>query len=228
MSLKEQLEAILADKRANLLPSNIRIGKTVMGVKGTLPPPADNRLVKLFKTTEEMNSDSAPEVDDLAVVYGKEPVSVLTSNYTELHLPKTITFDTAIERNDCRGYIDNQGYYAEVRITFNDSRIYVSVYGNNEHFSVVYESDDSLTYTTSAEVLDFESSNPLPILEYMDDDESRRYDLSWLNAKILYFSGVYTYNGTSYVPANTQFSLSGKNQLLNNLLALRTYGLCAR
>lgn len=228
MSLKEQLEAILADKRANLLPSNIRIGKTIMGVKGTLPPPADNRTVKLFKTTEEMNNDSAPEVDDLAVVYGKEPVSVLTSNYTELHLPKTITFDTAIERNECRGYIDNQGYFTEVQIDFRPEQIYVTVYGNDEHFRVVYDSDDGLTYTTSDEVLDFESSNPLPILEYMSTDENKRYDVSWLNAKILYFSGVYTYNGTSYAPANTQFSLSGKNQLLNNLLALRTYWFSSR
>lgn len=219
MSLKEQLEAILADKRANLLPSNIRMGKTIMGVKGILPPPADNRTVKLFKTTEEMNSDSAPEVNDLAVVYGKEPVSVLTSNYTELHLPKTITFDTAIEHNECRGYIDNQGFFTEVRVSFNPTHIYVEVYTNNRDFSILYDSTDGIHYVTEQTELDFVSQYTLPILKYMNESPERMYDVSWLNAKMLYFSGVYQYNGNEYVPAATQFSLSDSNQLLNNLVA---------
>lgn len=224
MSLKEQLESILADKRTNLLPSNIRIGKTVLGVKGTLPPPADNRTVKMFKTTEEMNNDVSPELDDLAVVYGKEVVDVTMSNFIELHLPQSITFDTAIEWNEVKGHIDNQNYYCEVRIMFDASRIYVDVYGSNERFRVQYESEDGLVYTTTQTELDYVSAVPLPMLEYMDNTEERRYDLSWLNAKTLYFSGVYKYNGSNYVAAPTQFSLSKQNQLMNNLIAYGSTG----
>ena len=224
MSLKEQLEAILADKRANLLPSNIRMGKTIMGVKGTLPPPADNRTVKMFKTIADMNGDTNPELDDLAVVYGKENVSVLNSNYIELHLPKTITFDTPIKYNELRGYIDNQGFFTEVRIMFDVNRIRIDIYENDIRFMVMYESTDGIHYVTEQTELDFVSRYALPILEYMDTSPERMYDVSWLNAKMLYFSGVYQYNGEEYIPAATQFSLNSSNQLLNNLVAYGTNG----
>lgn len=224
MSLKEQLDSILADKRANLLPSNIRIGTTIMGVKGTLPPPAENRTVKMFKTKAEMDADTSPELDDLAVVYGKETVSVLTSNYTELHLPNSITFDEPIEYNELRGYIDNQGFFSEVRVMFSASQIYVTVYGESQHFNCVYESEDGMNYTTSETELDFVSENVLPILEYMNTSEERQYDVSWLNAKMLYFSGVYKYDGQQYIAAPTQFSLSSQNQLLKNLIAYGSVG----
>lgn len=224
MSLKEQLDNILADKRANLLPSNIRIGKTIMGVKGTLPPPAENRTVKMFKTIAEMNNDSSPELDDLAVVYGKENVNVLTSNYMELHLPNSITFDNTIEFNELRGYIDNQGFFSEVRIRFDMNNIRVEVYGMSQHFSCMYTSTDGIHYTTSQTELDFISDSVLPMLEYMDTSEERKYDISWLNAKMLYFSGVYKYNGEQYIAAPTQFSLRSQNQLLKNLIAYGSTG----
>lgn len=224
MSLKEQLNNILADKRANLLPSNIRIGTTVMGVKGTLPPPAENRTVKMFKTKAEMDADTSPELDDLAVVYGKENVSVLTSNYNELHLPSSITFDEPIEFNELRGYIDDQGFFSEVRIMFDVSRIDIAVYGRSQYFRCMYVSEDGMNYTTSATELDFVSENTLPILEYMDTSEERQYDVSWLNAKMLYFSGVYKYNGEQYVAAPTQFSLKSQNQLFKNLIAYGSVG----
>lgn len=68
-SLKEKSESILNDKRLNLLPENIKKDVTILGVTGTYDI---NSGIKLFKTNEEMQADTAAKTDDLAVVYGDE------------------------------------------------------------------------------------------------------------------------------------------------------------
>lgn len=220
MNLKTQLEAILADKRANLLPSNIRIGKTIMGVKGTLPAPVENRVVKLFTSYEALEKDENPDIDDLAIVYGKDIVNPLINSYKEVRLPSKIVFDTPVTNYaEYRGYDYGGLFYMECSITIDMYNINVNIYGYDTGLNAHYSSDDGVTFTTEQSVLTVSTEYEFPAFtsHYGSD-----VDMSWFKAYNNTFSGLLKYNGYEYVNCPTQFTLSGANEILNNKCAYGT------
>jgi hypothetical protein len=225
-NLETKLEAILADKRANLLPSNIRIGKTILGVKGTLPAPADNRTVKRFKSYEEMQADPAPDIDDLAVIYGVTSKSMFNGTFSSIIIKEnSIILDSPYQNWVSVQIRNSSGDYTECYIEMSPERIYFRAYTNTRDYAVMYyPSEDKLTYTRdsggfSGDKIDFPNSILTVRNSSSIDDTARDIVNQLFGVEGLTFSGVYKYDGASYIAAPTQFTVTSKSQLKSGMTA---------
>lgn len=118
--------------------------------------------VKLFKTEEEMQSDTTAEEGDLAVVYGKEDMLTIESSQFQIGVfPKTVILpsrpsmwvsdmgmtgyqyvDTTLNINSPMGRLSVQPTY------MNFSMAKAGTAGNTLMY-ITYSSEDGITYTVS-------------------------------------------------------------------------------
>lgn len=144
--LEENLNNILEQVEANLLPENLKKGVSLLGVEGTL-----DEGVKLFRTIDDMHGDTSAKEDDLAIVYRSEIQSVaIDSEFQVATFPETVILPEALTDSD----------YAEIMFRAVDESVMFDCWGqlNSQMFMldgwsdagnirIQYESSDGITYT---------------------------------------------------------------------------------
>ena len=145
-SLKEKSESILNDKRLNLLPENIKKDVTILGVTGTYDI---NSGIKLFKTNEEMQADTAAKTDDLAVVYGDE-IKNMSADIEAQYLifPETVVLTEAFTDFLSARFVSvdvTTMFDGNVQLDMNSFRF--DGFTETGMIRVSYNSSDGITYT---------------------------------------------------------------------------------
>ena len=145
-SLKEKSESILNDKRLNLLPENIKKDVTILGVTGTYDINSD---IKLFKTNEEMQADTAAKTDDLAVVYGDE-IKNMSADIEAQYLifPETVVLTEAFTDFLSARFVsvdETAMFDGNVQLDMNSFRF--DGFTETGMIRVSYNSSDGVTYT---------------------------------------------------------------------------------
>lgn len=146
--LQTNLDNILADKHANLLPENLRKGVTLLGVEGTLEPSLGTG-VKLFKTQEEMQADTTAKEGDLAVVYKKEMQNITAdSEVTQITFPETVTLP-AVYTDNCDATLRalDSSIMFEGNCMLDQNSFRFEGYSDTGVIRVEYTSTDGITYT---------------------------------------------------------------------------------
>lgn len=140
--LQDNLNEILRQKNAYLLPGNLKKNISLLGVTGTLDVHSD---IILYSTKEALLADTTEPENEYGVVYGPK-LTPLHDGMTAsaIYFLDEVVFDTAI----------TDSYWAELEIVIGGEwywgDIYVSPGGANFQIcntSVQYESADGLTYT---------------------------------------------------------------------------------
>ena len=93
-NLQTKLDAILADKNANLLPENLKKGVTLLGITGTLEQGSGGGVIegmRQFASIDEMNADTSAVIGDISVVYGLagDPLAI-GSTFRKITFPETV------------------------------------------------------------------------------------------------------------------------------------------
>lgn len=142
--LQTTLNEILADKKTNLKPENLKKGITLLGVQGTLE---NNSSVRLFHTVKEMNTSTGNAENDLAIVYRSDIKSVSNGDtITSITFPKTVVFTEAITSN-YNGELRNSSeprIDLEIQLDASTCSIYDMRHTIPE---IEYSSTDGITYT---------------------------------------------------------------------------------
>lgn len=142
--LQTTLNEILADKKTNLKPENLKKGITLLGVQGTLE---NNSSVRLFHTVKEMNTSTGNAENDLAIVYRSDIKSVSNGDtITSITFPKTVVFTEAIT-SSYNGRLRNNSepiIYLDIRLDASRFRLRDM---ENTIPEIEYSSTDGITYT---------------------------------------------------------------------------------
>lgn len=142
--LQTTLNEILADKKTNLKPENLKKGITLLGVQGTLE---NNSSVRLFHTVKEMNTSTDNKENDLAIVYRSDIKSVSNGDtITSITFPKTVTFTEAITSSYYGGLSNDNEPRIQLDIQLDASRFMLY---DMYHMipEIEYSSTDGITYT---------------------------------------------------------------------------------
>ena len=143
--LIENLNQIKTEKDTKIVPENIKSGIQIFDIVGTL----GSGDIKLFETTEEMNSDPNPIVGDLAVVYRPDQHYISESSvFTKLLFMKSVTLDEPVtDGYNIQMSPVHSGGYSEIWGYIGSSEAMLEVRTENVDYYIVWRSEDSLTYT---------------------------------------------------------------------------------
>ena len=147
--LNEKLLEIKRQKDTYIIPQNLKKDVEVFGITGTYEGSGGSNDVKLFETITEMQQDPNPQEDDLALVYGKNLSKwTETTNSSELYFPNIVVLSTPQTSSLYAGLsaIDIHTYwYGSAEIT--PTSFTFSVYAETSYPTIIYESEDGITYT---------------------------------------------------------------------------------
>lgn len=147
--LQNNLDEILAEKEAKILPENIKKGVKIFDIEGTLESGGGSGDVKLFSSVDEMNTDTNKNDGDLAVVYHGAMVNMTKSSVLKtINFPETVTLDVAITSSSSGRYYDDNREYQYVFYLAQKS-FYIRDYYGGAGYIVRYTSADGITYTRS-------------------------------------------------------------------------------
>lgn len=196
-------------------------------VIGTMTP------VKKFNTVQEMQADTEPILNGYAVVY-----NIISQNLTEnwsscisITLPEQIVFESGTDFSEQKSiytqFDDSNNNYFNMSSqcwssTITDWYLSLSVKaGSTTWFSPKYTTTDGLTFTLDPDSMEGLSSRKLEFssIGYNGNDGTWDNAFSAFTYETPSFEGLYKYNGTTYVPAPTQFTLSSASELYQNIVA---------
>lgn len=180
--LQTKLDAILADKNANLLPENLKKGITLLGVEGNLEEgsggssePSESYIpehpVKIYSSVEELQADTDIVRDMIGLVYDYdgEPLKV-GSVFSYLTFPETVVLPEAVTSvKTLTNSIENVDSSSDVYVsTCKLAKTYFRFYMYTElmTFKVEYSSTDGITYTRTTNHFEKTDNNGLSYLYY--------------------------------------------------------------
>ena len=214
--LQDNLNEILRQKNAYLLPANLKKDVTVLGVTGTLEPGSGGGDVKLFETEQAMQADQSPSEGDLAVVYGSSLTNWDgTTPIASLTFPSTVVLSAA--------YTDNASIYGNARgpsshIQLNggidNSGMGIVISTMHDYKNIEYTSSDGITYTkTSGDDTVVFSDTPIQFNMWEWDAVCGNF----MKTGGKYFDGLYEYKqkGQYGIPYNFRIE---NNTLLYDII----------
>lgn len=146
--LLDKANQILAEKRAKILPENIKKGVQIFDIIGTLEQggASTDVPVKLFDTIESMHADTTSKENDMAIVYRREVQNMNESSViNSVTFPKTVVLPNALT-SGTYGYVRGDSWESEHMLTLSPSYFYVE---SEYMFETIvrYSSTDGITYT---------------------------------------------------------------------------------
>lgn len=199
-------------------------GYTGLGTVTVNVPQTGDVPVKLFETEEEMQADTDAKEGDLAVVYGVRDIGVSygREGITTLSFPETVVLPEAVTSSyswRSGGLMWNMTSFSLNKTTFTFSS---GRFGSGTNVS--YTSEDGITYTRTTAV-----TNPVTLSSSFSITS---LESSWTNlfsyfvlVPTMTFEGLYKHNGTKYILADNQFTLSNANELLSGVSAYGKTGI---
>ena len=139
----DKANQILAEKKAKIIPQNIKKGVNIFGVNGTLDALAS---IKHFNTFEEMYADANSENDDMAIVYEHQILDVTPNSIlTKVLFPDIITLSEPITSTTSTNYSFSDSSTSYVAIV---SKTSMSIFNMSYLTTILsYSSDDGITYS---------------------------------------------------------------------------------
>ena len=201
--LNEKLLEIKRQKDTYIIPENIKKDITVYGVTGTLEPGSSGSGdVKLFDTVEHMQADPNPSEGDLAVVYRDELVPPSPGDtFRYFSPPATVIFDTPITTTTT---LTIGTFIRVLNCTLTPTGFSVSGRAAIPAFvTITYTSSDGVTYTKVAGEDDYDMGSNQTISSSADVNI-----LKFLPTNGKMFEGLYEYNSTQYVIADSQLDVT--------------------
>lgn len=209
--------------KGNITPEKIVKGNTIFGVEGTAETGGSGDI-KQFATVEEMQADQDAKEGDLAVVYGVRDIGVSygIKGITTLSFPETVVLPEAVTSNyswrSSGSMFDTTSFeLTATSFKFSSGRF-------NSGTKVSYTSEDGITYTRTTTI-----TNPVTLKSAFSINslENRWTNLFSYFALVptMTFEGLYKHNGTKYILADNQFTLSNANELLSGVSAYGKTGI---
>lgn len=202
------IKAVTSSIDENIKAENIKEGVSILGITGTLSGEASTEGVKLFKTVSLMNNDTNPVLGDLAVVYSNENKNIEgSSQFSKCICPQEVVLDTPITDMD---YLDlsfkavDSSYTLDCYGTLDPTMFYLTIMNGYDYIDITYSSSDGITYTrtdSGSDEVDFGTLIQYSYPEYFDERIGYFFQI-----QEALFNGLYKYNGTSYVLAESQIS----------------------
>lgn len=202
------IKAVTSSIDENIKAENIKEGVSILGITGTLSGGASTEGVKLFKTVSLMNNDTNPILGDLAVVYSNENKNIEgSSQFSKCICPQEVVLDTPITDMD---YLDlsfkavDSSYTLDCYGTLDPTMFYLTIMNGYDYIDITYSSTDGITYTRTdggSDEVDFGTVIQYSYPEYFDERIGYFFQI-----QEALFNGLYKYNGTSYVLAESQIS----------------------
>lgn len=133
----------------NIQANNIKKDIEILGVTGTYEGSGGGSGdVKLFETVEQMQADTNPQDEDLAIVYNTELSDLTaTTEFQKAIFPRTVTLSSSTSSSrSIQLRIDPADGNNCLRGTWSRSRFYLNGWGSLNAYEVTYNSSDGLTY----------------------------------------------------------------------------------
>lgn len=154
--------------------------------------------IKLFKTTEEMNSDLEAKEGDLAVIY-REDISNWNGNtpVSQFVFPRQVVL-SQVGEGYCYGYASSGSVYVDIDSSISATGASFRIYGNSS-CNIQYTSEDGLIYNRTDSYADtiVISDSPIAINMYEWSDICGNFMLTGGNV----FEGLFEFT-TDYVNKN--------------------------
>jgi len=224
----------------NLSPEKIAKGETVLGIVGTHEGSGEASDIKMFSSIEEMQADSSPKENGLAVVYSNDKSDIYeTSVFQSLYCKDTVTFSSVPVLEPSYAYIScspvNEAWQGGLDFSINidseyeyyDASLQCSlnyqdpITGETEYFDINlnYISSDGLTWEISET-----QAQPIkiPTSFKINYSENIEFINNFLQTDSPVFSGLFKYNieKSEYEVAPTQLTATANYELYDGITAL--------
>ena len=210
-----------------LTPEKLVKGNTILGVEGTAETGGSGGSgdIKLFETEEEMQADQDAKEGILAMVeccrdmgvsYGREGITTLSFPETVV-LPEAVTSSYSWRSSGSMFFNMTSFELTATSFKFSSGRF-------NSGTNVSYTSEDGVTYTRTTTITNPVTLKPAFSINSLENRWTNLFSYFAL-VPTMTFEGLYKHNGTKYISADNQFTLSNANELLSGVSAYGKTGI---
>ena len=213
-----KINAVDCSIDSNILPENIKKDISILGVTGTLESGGSSNSAKLFKTIDEMQSDTTAKKGEIALVYQNDITPAIGGQTLDsIFFPAIVVLDECITSeisDSCSGgYTYFNFILTPTEFTFQESYMETTII-------VQYTSTNGITYQRNSEYSDTYNQYSITMPSSINENLTK-----FITQKEVNFTGVYNYDGTQWNIAENQLTLINPNELLPNTLAFGKNGL---